>query len=223
MDDDFKKGAHLPDDTIKKLSETKTLTANPKFAGEFGFACRSTPLILSNHWPQTSDLTYGLTRRAVVIPFTRTFDEHERDLGLALRVLRKERSGILNRCIAGWDRLRARGHFTRPQPCIEAMDAWMGQRNALSAYLADRLDVTGDPDDKVWAEDLWNDYRRWVELEGARSNDRSRRSFLLEVGGLRGVSKYTAMGYARLSGIRLKPTPTPGERMFDNVDVDELI
>ncbi len=223
VDDDFKKGAHLPDDTIKKLSETKTLTANPKFAGEFGFACRSTPMILSNHWPQTSDLTYGLTRRAVVIPFTRTFDEHERDLGLALRVLRKERSGILNRCVAGWDRLRARGHFTRPQPCVEAMEAWMGQRNALSAYLSERLDVTGDPNDKVWAEDLWNDYRRWVELEGARSNDRSRRSFLLEVGGLRGVLKYTAMGYARLSGIRLKPAPTAGEQLFNNVDVEELI
>lgn len=227
VDDDFKKGAHLPDDTIKKLSETKTLTANPKFAGEFGFACRSTPLILSNHWPQTSDLTYGLTRRAVVIPFTRTFEESERDLGLALRVLRRERSGVLNRCIAGWDRLRKRGRFTHPQPCVEAMAAWMGQRNALSAYLADRVDITGNPDDKVWAEDLWSDYRRWAELEGAgRAGDRSRRSFLLEIEGLRGVSKYVSSGYTRIRGVLLKPLPTVGEQMFgrlDDEEVEELI
>ena len=226
VDDDFKKGAPLPDDTIKKLSETKTLTANPKFAGEFGFACRSTPLILSNHWPQTADLTYGLTRRAVVIPFTRTFEESERDLGLALRVLRKERSGVLNRCIAGWDRLRARGHFTKPSPCVEAMREWMGQRNALSAYIAERVEVTGDPEDRVWAEDLWNDYRRWVELEGAgRGGDRSRRSFLMEVQGLRGVTKFLSCGSTRLRGLKLLPAPTVGEELFGKTDteVDELI
>lgn len=224
VDDDFKKGAYLPDDTIKKLSETKTLTANPKFAGEFSFACRATPLILSNHWPQTSDLTYGLTRRAIVVPFTRTFEEDERDLNLANRVLRKERAGVLNRCIAGWERLRKRGRFAKPAPCMDAMEAWMGQRNALSSYLSERVEVTSSSADTVVAEDVWSDFRRWAEVEGMKS-EWSRRRVLGEVGSLRGVSKYLSMGVTKFRGFRLKPAPTVGEVLFgaEDADLDELI
>lgn len=223
VDDDFEKGVYLPDGTIKKLSEAKTLTANPKFGAEFSFACRATPMILSNHWPQTSDLTYGLTRRAVVVPFTRTFEEDERDLNLAHRVLRHERSGILNRCIQGWERLRKRGRFTKPLPCVNAFEEWMGHRNALSHFLSERLEVTCDPNDRVAAEDVWTDFRRWAEVEGLKA-DWSRRRVLGEVGDLKGVSKYISSGYTKFKGVRLKET-TIGVSLFGDLDneVCELI
>ena len=47
-DDDYRAGELLPDDMLKKLSEAKLLSANPKFASTFNFVARCFVMILTN-------------------------------------------------------------------------------------------------------------------------------------------------------------------------------
>lgn len=221
VDDDFKKGASLPDDSIKKLSEMKMMTANPKFAAEFNFVCRAAPLILSNTWPRTADLSFGLDRRAVVLPFSRTFEADEKDLSLFDKITSSEMNGVAKRCIEGWNRLRKRGVFPSPEPCEAAKQEWMGDRNAMSAFLADCVEVTGRADDRVAAEDLWTAFQRWGDDENI-GKEWSRRRVLLEIAGLKGVTRRKSDGYIHFLGLRLADgTADPVVGKFE--DLSDLI
>jgi putative DNA primase/helicase len=113
IDDDIKAGTKLPDGTLKKISEAKTLTGERKFKDPFEFESRAFPILLCNNIPSLADLTYGMMRRLRVVYFTRTFKEHETDRQLFERIAANELSGVLNRALAAWKRLQTKGRFTR--------------------------------------------------------------------------------------------------------------
>lgn len=170
LDDDFKYGAPLPDDVLKKVSETKMLTANPKYAAQFNFLCRLTPWVLTNHWPKTGDLSWGLVRRAQVFHFNSRITDGETDTDLLARVLRNEREGVLAKLVDGWARLQKRGRFIVPESCEEARNEWLGQRNSLATFLIDFVTITGDPEDEVDGQDVFDAYKNWSVKEGVPIN-----------------------------------------------------
>jgi len=57
VEDDMKAGTKLPDGTLKKISEAKTLTGERKFKEPFEFKCRAFPILLCNNIPSLADLT----------------------------------------------------------------------------------------------------------------------------------------------------------------------
>ena len=113
IDDDIKAGTKLPDGTLKKISEAKTLTGERKFKDPFEFKSRAFPILLCNNIPSLADLSYGMMRRLQVVPFAQIFKEHETDRQLFERIAANELSGVLNRALAGWKRLHNKGRFTR--------------------------------------------------------------------------------------------------------------
>ena len=59
---------------------------------------------MCNDPPSLPDLSGGMVRRLMVVPFERTFVEAEQDRTLFTRIRDTELSGILNRAVAGLDR-----------------------------------------------------------------------------------------------------------------------
>jgi phage/plasmid-associated DNA primase len=57
VDDDFEKSNLLPDGFLKKISEEKSMSTEKKWGDVFQFVSRALPIICSNHWPKTKDLT----------------------------------------------------------------------------------------------------------------------------------------------------------------------
>lgn len=167
FDDDFKKGAALPDDQLKKYAEMKMITANPKGRDEFNFMCKATPVILTNHWPKTSDGSYGLERRAMVFDMNTRLPEGGRDESIKPYILQNELAGILNHCIEGWARLQNRGHFIEPLSCKVAKSEWMGRRNVASRFAHDCLEFTGSGDDFTYGSDIWETFQRWSMEENS--------------------------------------------------------
>ena len=73
LDDDVRSGAKLPDGLLKKLSEAKLLTGERKYGQPFNFIGLAVPVLLCNGVPSLADLSHGMLRRLMVVPFKKTF------------------------------------------------------------------------------------------------------------------------------------------------------
>ncbi len=202
LEDDFREGAKLPDGIMKKLSESKTLTANPKYGQQFEFVSRASPVVLSNHWPQTSDLSHGLTRRAQVFDFNTVIREEEMDHGLFGRIANNESSGVLNHLIRGWCRVQKRGGFKPPVDCLKARDVWLSNRNALASFLHDHLQVTGDEEDRAAASDVWEAFQFWC-MDNNNENRWGRNKFYSKIEQMDGVKLVKPKNLKTFVGVRL--------------------
>ncbi|MDP0497865.1 MAG: phage/plasmid primase, P4 family, partial [Verrucomicrobiota bacterium JB024] len=219
VDDDFRKGAMLPDDQLKRLSEAKLITANPKGSAEFNFVCRTTPMILSNHWPRTSDSSYGLERRGHIFHFNRVFSEQEKDVTLLRRIIETELPGLLNHCIAGWRRLMSRGHFIEPQSCRKYKDVWLANRNVPSSFISEH--VTMDKTHRESGMRLWEAFTAWSQ-EANAGFKMGRYTFYESIDELPNVAKIKVDNVTYFTGIRLVDVEKLG-LLADLLDEDDTM
>lgn len=163
LDDDLKAGTLLPDDWLKKLSEAKLITANPKFGRPYNFTARSIPVILTNSWPSTVDLSDGLRRRAMIFASDHVLTEDEKDPRHFKQILEHELPGVLNRLVAGFRRFLARGQrFDVPAECEAAVQEWLAQSNPTALFASKALEATGDRADHVQGHRLYDAYLNWA-------------------------------------------------------------
>ncbi len=141
LDDDVSAGIRLPDGLLKTISEEKTLTGEIKNGPTFNFINRVIPMLLCNGNPSLTDLSYGLRRRLMVIPFDRTFTEQEDDRGRFDKIWAQELPGILNHALAGLKRVvKRRLRFDYPEDVKTATTTFMREANPLPAFIADRCE-----------------------------------------------------------------------------------
>lgn len=166
LDDDFRTGAILPDDWLKKFSEAKSLTANPKYGRQYQFVARCTPVILTNGWPQTVDLSEGIRRRMMVFEWLHVLTEAEKNPRDLMRVVGSELPGVLNRLVAGLQRVLERGHrFSVPAECVRARETWTTMSNPTARFVALMVTKTDSLHDRIPASELYDKYRQWVQFD----------------------------------------------------------
>lgn len=82
-----------------------------------------------------------------------------------------ESAGILNRVIAAWARVQARG-LSAPKAVREASREYQEESDQLGRWREER--TVADPSAKTKLQDLWEDYRNWCHDSGdypsARNN-----------------------------------------------------
>jgi len=161
-DDDLSRNTLLPDGPLKQLSESGEMTANPKGTPAFRFRKSCAVTLLSNGYPKTKDLSEGFRRRAMVIPFDRSF--HKEDsviLDLAEQIIDREISGVLNRALQGLQRLRTRGDFKEPKSCEMARETWLSESNTVALFKREHIIQTDDHMDKISLSDVYSAYSYW--------------------------------------------------------------
>jgi P4 family phage/plasmid primase-like protien len=165
IDDDVHAGARLPDGMLKTISEAKEVTGEPKYKSAFNFVVRTVPVLLCNHMPSLADLSHGMVRRLMVIPFDRIFTEEEKDPDLFDSIWDEELPGILNQALAGYKRLLARGiKFKPPSTVREATTRWLQQANPLPAFIQSQCKskVQG----RCLMQDFYRAYSTWTQDMG---------------------------------------------------------
>ena len=169
-DDDLDKNAKLPSGPLKKISENKLLSANPKGRDAYNFINCAVPVMCSNGFPKSGDLTAGFRRRANVIPFNMQFhkEENQGELGLSRRIIKTELSGVLNRALAGLQRLRDRGRFLPPDSCIAAANEWLNDSDPVAAFMNEKILITDDYDDSVDIAEIHQTFVDWCSVSGVR-------------------------------------------------------
>lgn len=217
LDDDFEAGAMLPDAWLKKLSEAKVVTADPKHAKAYNFVARSVPVILANQWPPTVDLSEGLRRRAMIFESNYVLRDEDKDPAHLERILDGELPGVLNRLIAGLQRFLARGQrFDIPAECEAAKEAWLTSSNATALFSHEVLQrVSGA---SVRASVVYDAYENWIRFaeHNVRALGRNKFYEALERLGYRKANRNGICWF-----VDLKIRPVEGlEFMFPNEEDD---
>ena len=135
VDDDVRAGARLPDGVFKTISEAKEVTGELKFGPVFNFAVRAVPVLLCNNIPCLADLSHGMRRRLMVIPFDRTFTDEDKDPELFDRIVANELPGVFNRALEGYRRLLVRGAFKLPSAVKATTTRWLQHANPFRRSL----------------------------------------------------------------------------------------
>jgi putative DNA primase/helicase len=164
VDDDVRAGARLPDGILKTISEGKQVTGELKFGPVFNFVVRAVPVLLCNNIPLLADLSYGMLRRLMVIPFDRTFTEMDKDPNLFDRIVAHELPGVLNRALEGYQRLQLRGDFKLPSAVKNAAARWLQHANPLPAFI--KACCVKGPDAECRLGDFYVAYADWARQMG---------------------------------------------------------
>jgi putative DNA primase/helicase len=199
LDDDVRKGARLPDGELKRLSEAKVVTGELKFGPQLSFTIQTVPVLLCNDAPSLADLSPGMLRRLAVVPFGRTFAPAEQDRSLFPRVWAAEMGGVLNRALAGLERVARRGwRFDEPRSVRLATRRWLAQANPLPAFLEERCAREGS----CLVRELYEAYTAWCR-EGGITMAQQRLSFRRNLENLGFTVRHSNQG-AKVSGLRLR-------------------
>jgi len=165
LDDDVRAGARLPDGTLKMISEAKEVTGELKFHPSFNFVVRTVPVLLCNNIPSLADLSHGMRRRLMVIPFDRRFTDEDRDTELFQRIWDKELPGVLNRALKGYKRLVERNfRFDLPESVKRAGERWLQQANPLPGFI-DAQCMKSDGG-KILIGEFYSAYVKWTQGMG---------------------------------------------------------
>ena len=165
VDDDVKAGARLPDGMLKTISEAKEVSGELKCLPTFNFVVRTVPVLLCNNIPSLADLSHGMRRRLMVIPFDRRFTDDDRDRDLFERIWAQELPGVLNRALAGYKRLLERGaKFKRPVAVRHATERWLQQANPLPAFI--EAHCIKKADGRCLVHDFYVAYANWTREMG---------------------------------------------------------
>jgi putative DNA primase/helicase len=163
VDDDVRAGIRLPDGELKKISEAKPITAEHKYGPSFEFVVRSVPVLVCNNTASLADVSYGMSRRLMVLPFDRTF-RLDADPTRFPTIWKTEMAGVLNRSIYGLQRLLKRGRFEMPIAVTRAKAEWLKEANPLAAFV-DEI-CSRDPLGQCLLKDFYADYRQWAQERG---------------------------------------------------------
>jgi P4 family phage/plasmid primase-like protien len=221
LDDDMPAGILLPDDWVKKLSEEKLMTANPKGSKTFEFTSRATLVCLSNTWPSVADITVGMRRRAQVIEMNHTIPEGSRDPRCKPYILKNELSGVLNLLLGGLVSVLARGGSLLPAAeCRRSQSLWLHHGNPNVRFVHDVIEL--DPDAyNLPAPSVYEAYKAWVMDSGERVTPLGKSSFYATMQN-EGLEMVAYQGRNWFRGIRLRNWRVEGEvePLFADLDDD---
>lgn len=119
-------------------------------------------MLLSNELPKLHDSSGALPGRMILLRLTQSWYGKE-DTALTDKLL-AELPGILLWAIAGWERLRDRGHFVQPEAGKGMMGELADLASPVGAFVHERCRV--EPGRQIERSALFNAWKRWCEEQG---------------------------------------------------------
>lgn len=151
-----------------------------------------------NELPRTMDMTNGLLRRLLFVPFDARFDEDdEKTDNFILEKLVAERAGILNKLIECYKRLHKQKGFSECRASRTMMGDFRMLNNKGFYYSFERECIeTGSvsKDRVMWADDLYDKYVKYYAQKSANIPPYE----------LKNNNAHTARSFARLSNKYLR-------------------
>lgn len=216
-DDDVKIGITLNDEMVKKLSECKLLSArHPYGRKKFTFRNLALPILSSNGFPKTDDISPGMIRRAFLIPFDRQFKPDEDNKGLFPYIWDHEMPGVLNRALQGLQRLMMRGGFKEPEDCLRSRKEFFAHANPLYAFISDQTQK--NPEYEMTVKEFRERFLFWAKEQGVVVSIQ-KNTFVRDLRGLENEFGYKVTdkkgmqktSYPKLYGLEFVPDDTAEE------------
>ena len=138
----------------------------------------------------------------MVIPFDQKFEKGAIDRTLFDGIWAEELPGILNKALAGLERVMQRGiEFKEPISVVNAKKSWIGQSNPTPEFIRDRCSL--NPTYTCYLQDLYQNYVAWASLNGYTLKQQ-RNTFERNLAGLGYHKAKKGNKGTRVMGLKLK-------------------
>lgn len=192
-------GRRLDESLVKEMTGGEPIRCAPKYGDFITFQPAFKPFLATNHKPEIRGVDEGIWRRVILLPFTVTIPEAERDRDLPAK-LKDELSGILNWALLGTKDFLATG-LRPPDEVRSATADYRTEQDVLANWIEDRCVLGADVYD--WYSELYKDYVSWCEANQEEPVNKDRFSSSLDERGCparRGTKgKRRRLGIARRS------------------------
>lgn len=116
---------------------------------------------VQNEFPQTSDVSYAMQRRMIILQTPNKVESPDPDMGAKLY---NERPAILRRWVAALNNLMARGRFDPPASSSMLVQEYILDNSPVQMWLTEICSV--DPSHKGDLNDLYMDFAEWAKMNG---------------------------------------------------------
>lgn len=160
------KGRALAPGTVKRLTGGDRITARNLYQPLITFEPSHTLAMIVNDLPEVPDMSRGMWRRLLVVPFEVEVPEDDMDESLPEK-LQADADAVLSWAVDGWADYVARGRRLDPP---EAVQAATSQYRADSDQLTQFLEETTveRPGATVSSSQLWAVYGQWIARAGGQ-------------------------------------------------------
>jgi P4 family phage/plasmid primase-like protien len=169
-------GRRLDEALVKEMTGGEPITCAPKYGDFFTFQPVFKPLLATNHKPEIRGADEGIWRRVLLLPFTVTIPEEERDRDLPEK-LEGELPGVLNWALDGVKEFLTTGLGT-PEEVRSATADYRAEQDILASWIEERCNLGAQMSDEYTG--LYQDYVTWCENNKEEPANKARFSASLE-------------------------------------------
>jgi putative DNA primase/helicase len=152
-------------DLFKKLASCEPVEARRLYKDLYTIRDYARLAFNANVLPKNTEQTHGFFRRFLIVPFTETISEDEKDPDLALKIIAAELPGVFNWVMHGLRRLRAARKFTICEATLEALATYRKEADSVAMFLEDQGFVSS-VDGRLSKDYLYTEYRSYCQTSG---------------------------------------------------------
>jgi putative DNA primase/helicase len=168
---EVEEGRRLAEARVKELTGGDTLSGRTPYAkADITFQPTHKLVMVGNHMPEVRDMSHGMWRRMLMIPFNQVISDTAQDPNLLVK-LKAEGAGILNWALAGLSDYRKNG-LVIPALIMSANDAYRTEQDIVVEWLTDHCNLVAGA--STAKGDFYRAYRIWAGAHGHQPLTQSR-------------------------------------------------
>lgn len=152
-------------DLFKKLASGEPVEARRLYKDSYTIRNYARLAFNANVLPKNTEQTAGFFRRFLIVPFTQTITEEEKDPDLASKIIAGELAGVFNWVMHGFRCLRANREFTICDAATDALAAYRRESDSVEMFLEDQ-GLVSSVDGRLGKSDLYIEYRSYCQSSG---------------------------------------------------------
>lgn len=158
--------AFLESSVFKTLVSGGDVEARHLYKAPFTMKNRAKLIMACNELPPSYDMTKGLLRRLIIVPFDASFEGDSQNIHIK-HELYAELPGVLNRILEGYYRLRDNKNFTESTLIRDEIQEYQEDNDAIYQFYHEKIDMSND---KAFLEstDLYNAYLSFCKENGIK-------------------------------------------------------
>lgn len=163
------KKSGLDTSIFKKMASGEPVIGKYLFKDKYTIERLPKLFVATNKLPfNNGDNSFGFYRRLLLIPFTVTIQEEDKDYDLEAKVIANELPALLNFAIEGMKRLTRQGKFTEAAAMKDALNSYKESANHVAAFLEEECyeEVPSESKTGTKLVDFYKDFHNWCRERG---------------------------------------------------------
>jgi len=152
-------------DLFKKMASGEPLEARRLYSDPYIMRDYARLAFNANLLPRDTEHTTGFFRRFLIIPFSETISESEKDPELARKIIETELSGVFNWVMVGLRRLRQQRKFSPCTAADQALATYKQESDSTAGFLEEGCWVASD-EKRVGKGELYKAYQDYCRDSG---------------------------------------------------------